>query len=251
MNELEFQKVVNIAKLAGKKILEIYNSNDFDISYKDDSSPLTKADSESNKIISESLHELFPNIPILSEEGKNIEFDVRKSWEMFWLVDPLDGTKEFIKRNGEFTVNIALIKNNLPYAGVIYAPVLDTVYYAFPGIGARKSVSGSEPVEISVNKNTSNEIIAVKSRSHSGEEEDKVLKEFNVTNSVSVGSSLKICFVAESKAQIYFRHGPTWEWDTAAGHAILLHAGGINDESYKLSYNKENLLNSSFLFRSF
>ena len=241
---------------AGNEILRIYNDDSLsrEVDYKSDNSPLTLADKASNDIIVKSLEALFPDIPILSEEEKNIEFSARKKWTRFWLVDPLDGTKEFIKRNGEFTVNIALIENNYPVFGIIYAPVLNNLY-----IGDRKDGmafmkgNGSDEVELKVNRKTSQRV-AVGSRSHSSEEEVELLKKYDVVETISIGSSLKFCMVAEGKADIYYRHGPTMEWDTAAGQAIVEAAGGtvINMKTgHRFSYNKENLLNGSFLVRGF
>jgi len=258
------EEIIKISIDAGKKIMEIYNSADFGIEMKADNSPLTLADKASHKVIVEGLQKAFPDIPILSEEGKDIPFSERKNWERFWLVDPLDGTKEFIKKNGEFTVNIALIEKNKSVLGVIYAPAYDdtskyqvsnnnnsfnqsefsgTLYYGEITKGAFKQYSNKEPIEINVKPKNKN-LTAVKSRSHSSEEEQNKLDEFGVTDSISVGSSLKFCMVAEGKAQIYYRHGPTNEWDVGAGHAIAEAAGAILEG---LKYNKEIILNGSFL----
>lgn len=241
----------DIAQKAGREILTIYNSDSFDVEIKEDRSPLTKADKISHEIIESELKKLFPEIPILSEEGKNISFEVRKNWEYFWLVDPLDGTKEFIKKNGEFTVNIALIRNNLPITGVIFAPVLDTLYYGNLEIGAFKKEESGTVKKIQVDNNPKDGIISVQSRSHSSEEDEKFLSKFKIKNKISIGSSLKFCMVAEGKAQIYYRSGPTWEWDTAAGHAIVSASGGkVTGVGTQMYYNKESLLNSGFLVTS-
>ncbi|MBL1214015.1 MAG: 3'(2'),5'-bisphosphate nucleotidase CysQ [Ignavibacteriae bacterium] len=264
-------KIIEIALSAGKAILNIYNSADFGIEMKDDNSPLTLADRVSHEVITEGLKKYFPEIPILSEEGKDISYDIRKDWQKFWLVDPLDGTKEFIKKNGEFTVNIALIESGKPSLGVIYAPALEhdnlqseneiktksknklgdfesgVIYFADKKSGAFKQIPGFEPLKISVTKNSDNGNIAVKSRSHSSEEEEKILTELNVVDSISTGSSLKFCMVAEGKAQIYYRHGPTNEWDVGAGYAIAKYAGA---NIKGLEFNKENILNDSFLVSS-
>ena len=288
------KNIIKIALNAGKKIMEIYNSADFGIEMKEDNSPLTLADKASHKIIIEGLIKEFPGIPILSEEGKNIPYDERKNWKKFWLVDPLDGTKEFIKKNGEFTINIALIENNKPKLGVIYAPAYDdrenvihskdkgrnkdeghnedvesngldksinnqssnhsiiqtdftgTLYFGEIGKGAYKQYGNTEPQKIKTIPKENN-LIAVKSRSHSSEAEQKILNDFGVTDSISVGSSLKFCLVAEGKAQIYYRHGPTNEWDVGAGHAIAESAGATVEG---LNYNKEIILNSSFLVKA-
>lgn len=242
--------VVDIAIEAGKAILAIYNdpNSDFGIEIKTDDSPLTVADQASNKVIVEALKKQFPSIPILSEEEKHADFNERKDWRKFWCVDPLDGTKEFIKRNGEFTVNIALIEDGIPILGVIYVPVKDVLYYG-SNEGAYKKENGVvHPIKVRV---PNGKIVAVRSKSHPSEEEEVVLKAHNVTDEMSVGSSLKFCMVAEGKADIYYRHGPTMEWDTAAGQAIVIAAGGnvyqgsSTDQVFK--YNKENLRNGSFL----
>ena len=239
--------IETIAIEAGKKILDIYENEDFSktIDFKADDSPLTIADKASHVIIDKALNELNLNIPILSEEGVQPTYEERKQWTSFWCVDPLDGTKEFINRNGEFTVNIALIENGEPVLGVVYAPVTETMYTGAKGVGAFKNGK-----KIAVTKNESNRI-AVRSKSHASPEEEVVLERYNVTDQISVGSSLKFCMVAEGKADLYYRHGPTMEWDTAAGQAVVEAAGGRilydNTENKLFRYNKENLLNGSFL----
>ncbi|MDZ7606741.1 MAG: 3'(2'),5'-bisphosphate nucleotidase CysQ [Cyclobacteriaceae bacterium] len=225
---IDHAELTDIAKKAGVAILEIYNSaSEFgSVELKSDNSPLTRADKKSNSIITRALTEIYPQIPILSEEGKMTDFSIRKNWDRFWLVDPLDGTKEFLNRNGEFTVNIALIENNFSVFGIIYAPVTGTFYLG--DAKKRKALKihadGREEV-LQVNNKTNNRI-AVGSRSHSSEAESDLLKTFDVTDVISVGSSLKFCMVAEGMADIYYRHGPTMEWDTAAGQAIVEAAGG-------------------------
>ncbi len=248
------EKIKNIAAKAGEDILKIYNKSEFEIAIKNDNSPLTEADEASNKIIVNELKKHFPDIPILSEEEKSIPYEERKNWERFWLVDPLDGTKEFIKRNGEFTVNIALIENNLPVAGVVFVPVTNEFYYGDVKYGSYKIASDGEIKRITVsNKNADDELIVVQSRSHSGEEEAEFYLKFNVKEKISRGSSLKICMVAEGKADLYFRSGPTCEWDTAAGHAVLLGAGGyfLNKDFTPLVYNKEIIKNYGFIASAF
>lgn len=351
MNESkQYQLLTNsitAALKAGEEILKIYQTDDFNVEMKSDNSPLTKADKASHKIISgilnnqpiiQSLNQnrhpeekeiakrlddsSIGKFPILSEEGKNIPYEERKNWKQYWLIDPLDGTKEFIKRNGEFTVNIALIENNQPVMGVIYAPEYEskindnskkekdqsvipdpdpesqpiqiqnengnlnslirqfaqfenfagTLYFAAKGLGAFKAnysdeeisikklsitQSSNQPInhtvgnrreaDLEINNNAIpklSKLVAVGSRSHSSEEEKTKLKELGVTETISVGSSLKFCMVAEGKAQVYYRHGPTMEWDVAAGYAIAKEAGA---KITGLQFNKENLLNSSFL----
>jgi 3'(2'), 5'-bisphosphate nucleotidase len=246
--DLNLEKIVEIAENAGKKIIEIYNNSDFSkiVDFKSDNSPLTLADKESHKIIDAALKELAP-FPVLSEEGKSVSYEERKNWDIFWLVDPLDGTKEFIKRNGQFTVNIALIEKGIPVMGVIYVPVTEIGYYGKKYSGAFKKEKGKvEKLSVSAK---SSDWTAVGSSSHSSSEEQLLLKRYPVTNSVAMGSSLKFCLVAEGKAEIYYRHGPTMEWDTAAGQAIVECSGGVvlDSSGKSFSYNKENLLNGSFL----
>lgn len=243
---IDINILVKIAKSAGEKILEVYNSNNFGVEHKKDDSPLTIADTLANEIITSELQKHYPEIPIISEEGKNIPYDDRKSYEYFWLVDPLDGTKEFINRNGDFTVNIALIHKHTPIMGVIYVPVYNTTYHGTVLLGAYKEANKILE-KISV-RNKKTELTAVGSRSHSSEEDQKVLSQYDIKDFTSRGSSLKFCMVAEGLADLYYRGGPTMEWDTAAGHAIVLAAGGKIEG---LTYNKENLLNSSFICKGF
>ncbi len=251
---IDLLKDISIA--AGNEILKIYNDDTLskEIEQKADDSPLTLADKASNNLIVGALRENFPDIPILSEEEKSIEYVKRKDWDKFWLVDPLDGTKEFIKRNDEFTVNIALIENGYPVFGIIYAPVLDTIYIG--DVSKNKAIkieSAGFEIPITIN-NKLNSRIAAGSRSHSSEKEKELLKKYDVVKTISVGSSLKFCMVAEGKADIYFRHGPTMEWDTGAGQAIVEAAGGkvLNFGSKgRFSYNKVSLLNDSFFVLGF
>ncbi len=245
--------ILEITRHAGHAIMKIYSNLALasDVDYKDDKSPLTLADKASHEVIMESLRKHYPDIPILSEEGAGIPYEKRRSYEYYWLVDPLDGTKEFINRNGEFTVNIALIHKRVPVAGFIYAPVLDT-YYVGTAEEAYK-LKGTEKITLKVN-NKSDDRIAVRSKSHASPEEEEVLQRYDVQDSISVGSSLKFCMVAEGKADVYYRFGPTMEWDTAAGQAIVEAAGGrVLKETGPdpFLYNKENLLNSSFLCLGF
>ncbi len=251
---INIQKINNIAVDAGNAILEIYNSDDFEVEIKSDNSPLTKADRLSHQIIKEGLTKSFPQIPVLSEEGKEIPYEERKYWDKFWLVDPLDGTKEFIKRNGEFTVNIALIENGKPVFGLIYVPVTGETFFGDVENGSYKIGNDHKAKRIFVSKNNPGEkLTVVQSRSHSGEEEKEFYSNYIIKEKLSRGSSLKICMVAEGKADLYFRGGPTWEWDTAAGHAILLGAGGyfINKDKSPLLYNKEIIKHSGFIASSF
>ena len=245
--------VCNISIRAGNEILSFYNKK-IEIILKDDSSPLTKADLASNKLILNSLSALDANIPILSEESL-VDWQTRKKWNKYWLVDPLDGTKEFVKRNGEFTVNIALIENNKPILGVIFAPVKSALYFANKKYGSFKIITKvelntlDEAKKISVSsQNNSPRVIG--SRSHSNENFTSwVNAKFPSANIIQVGSSLKFCLIAEGHAEIYPRFGPTSEWDIAAGHIILNEAGGkiSTFQDSEINYNiKEDILNPEF-----
>jgi 3'(2'), 5'-bisphosphate nucleotidase len=248
------EDLIKLAIAAGEEILKVYNdpSQSGYVDYKSDDSPLTKADTASNDVIIKGLESMDGDFPILSEEEKHQAYSIRKNWHTFWLVDPLDGTKEFINRNGEFTVNIALIKDKNPVLAVIYVPVKDIVYWGDES-GAYKIENGLQ-TKIQVN-NAPDKRIAVRSKSHASDEEEEVLSKYDVVDSISVGSSLKFCMVAEGKADVYYRHGPTMEWDTGAGQAILQAAGGKvyagSNEDELFRYNKENLLNGSFLCLGF
>ena len=248
------EELIKLSKEAGQEILKIYNDPTLrgHVDYKSDDSPLTTADTASNEVLIEGLTKLEGSYPILSEEEKHQSYDIRRDWDAFWLVDPLDGTKEFINRNGEFTVNIALIKNGIPILGIIYVPVKDVVYWG-DELGAFKIDKGVLS-NIRVN-NSQEKRIAVRSKSHASVEEEEILERYDAVDSISVGSSLKFCMVAEGRADIYYRHGPTMEWDTGAGQAILQAAGGKvysgSTEEKIFRYNKENLLNGSFLCLGF
>ena len=250
---IDIEIVCDIAKQAGLAIMEIYGSDDFAIEYKNDNSPLTAADKASHEVIMTGLEKHFPEIPILSEEGASIPYDERKSWQRFWLVDPLDGTKEFIKRNGEFTVNIALIENQKPVCGVVYVPTQDKMYWGIQGQGAwvRHGGNGAQPIQVR-KPDFEKGLTVVMSRSHPSLELEGYLKNINVAEALPVGSSLKLCVIAEGKADLYPRLGPTMEWDTAAGHAVVAAAGGIvkTAEGHTLKYNKENPLNPFFVVTS-
>jgi 3'(2'), 5'-bisphosphate nucleotidase len=243
---IDIKVLVSIAQKAGEQILKVYNSGDFGIETKKDDSPLTIADQLSDKIITEELLKHYPEIPIVSEEGENVSYETRKDFEYFWLVDPLDGTKEFINKNGDFTVNIALIHKNNPIIGVIYVPVYNTTYHGTLFLGAYKIENGIQS-RIQVNNKKDN-LTAVGSKSHATDEDKAILSQYDIKDFTSRGSSLKFCMIAEGKADLYHRGGPTMEWDTAAGHAIVLAAGGKVEG---LLYNKENLLNSSFTCKGF
>ena len=241
--------LIEISKLAGDEILDVYNGT-IDVTLKDDLSPLTDADRRSNAVITSKLVALYPEIPILSEEGKEIDFSERKEWSLFWLIDPLDGTKEFIKRNGEFTVNIALIENGCPIAGIVYAPTKNTFWYGAKEIGSFIRENGSKSKEIFVQDDIEDPIRIVSSRSHPSPKLQSYLDRFQNHEIVNMGSSLKICLVADGTAHIYPRLGPTMEWDSGAGHAVLKYAGGFLTDATtgnELVYNKENLRNPDFI----
>ena len=250
----ELLKISNISVEAGRIILDYYNKN-LNITFKADESPLTQADLASNKLITDTIKKITPNIPILSEE-EFIEWDVRKEWKKYWLIDPLDGTKEFIKKNGEFTVNIALIENNRPTLGVIYAPVSNELYFAKKNFGSFKILTSKQlntldnAKKISIKINKTNKVNIIGSRSHSNPILNKwVSKNFNDFQILQKGSSLKFCLFAEGFADIYPRFGPTSEWDIAAGHIILEEAGGKlkSIDNKEILYNeKEDILNPNF-----
>lgn len=233
---------------AGAEILEIYRSDNFDVELKGDDSPLTRADKAAHLIIVKHLAQT--DIPVLSEEGKDIAYDDRKNWEYLWVVDPLDGTKEFIKRNGEFTVNIALIYQGKPILGVVYAPVLNKLFSG--GIDVPCEVRSGESVANLAGGSGYDQnqkgVRVVASRSHLNQDTQNFLDQLNEPDIVSMGSSLKFMLLAEGRADVYPRYAPTMEWDTAAAHAILLGLGmDVSDLQNKpLVYNKENLLNPYF-----
>ena len=255
-------KAINASIEGGHAIMEVYAS-DFAVEHKDDKSPLTLADKNCNEVIEDHLKGT--DIPFLSEEGAKITYQERKNWEYSWLVDPLDGTKEFVKRNGEFTVNIALIHNGNPIMGVIYVPVKEELYFAMEGLGSYKIkqnknidnlealISSSDKLPIDYQRNN---YVIVGSRSHMSAETEvffqDMKKEHGNVEIMAVGSSLKLCMVAEGKADAYPRYAPTMEWDTGAGHAIAKYAG-FSVQQYNTSddvvYNKEDLLNPWFLVK--
>ena len=237
-----------LAKQAGEKILEIYNT-EFSVEEKDDKSPLTAADMASHNAIVAGLTVLTPDIPVLSEESAKIPYQERASWDTYWLIDPLDGTKEFIKRNGEFTVNIALIHDGVPVLGVVHVPVSGVTYAACEGKGAIKETPGEGEQSINVRKLPVGPVAVVGSRSHQGDSLKAFLDKLGDHEIISMGSSLKICLVAEGVADVYPRLGLTSEWDTAAAHCVVEQAGGsLTDlEMNRLRYNtKDSLLNPFF-----
>ncbi len=252
LDNIDLKDIVNIAKEAGDAIMEIYEK-DFTVEYKDDKSPLTEADMKSNEVICSALKNLYPHIPIISEENKEVPYVERKNWDYFWLIDPIDGTKEFIKKTGEFTVNIALIHKDTPVLGVVYAPVLDDMYFSKKGIGAYKN---GDRLPVKQNIEPERKLNVVASLSHLSEETQTFIDELSLRteklNLVTKGSSLKLCLVAEGTADIYPRLGPTMEWDTGAAHAIVIESGKkvLQYENGKsVIYNKENLLNPWFIVR--
>ena len=239
---------VNIARDAGDEILAIYNKG-FNVEEKEDKSPLTDADLASHNLILQRLAELTPDIPILSEESAKLPFEERASWETYWLVDPLDGTREFVKRNGEFTVNIALIHQHQSIIGVINVPVLDVDYYAWHNGGSYKSEHKGEATKISVKKLDGGQLAVAGSRSHGSEMMQQYIAKLGNVETLSMGSSLKFCLVAEGRADLYPRLGLTSEWDTAAAHCIVVEAGGYitKTDMSPLEYNtKDSLLNPYF-----
>ena len=260
INKINIKLIESIAADAGTEIMNIYEK-EFEVEYKKDNSPLTEADLKSNKIICDSLTNYFPEIPILSEENTEIPFSHRSKWDYYWCIDPIDGTKEFIKKNDEFTVNIALIHKNQPVLGVVYAPALNKMYSAKQGEGA---FLNSQKLPLN---NVSNQFVVVASKSHLSVETEKFIdrlkNNFSDVEIDSKGSSLKLCMIAEGSATIYPRLAPTMEWDTAAADAIVRESGKMTykydstkspldylnnkNDLEELPYNKKNLLNSFFV----
>lgn len=249
LQKSDIDYLIATAKLAGKAILEVYDSADFFIEKKEDSSPLTLADKKSNDIITARLAKF--GIPILSEEGKEILYEERKNWQYFWCVDPLDGTKEFIKKNGEFTVNIALIQQNVPIWGIVYAPVLDWFYYIDENKIVIKQIDDTTTILPQKEKDYTkieSGVRVVASRSHLDDRTKAFINELNQPEVLSMGSSLKFMLLAEGKADVYPRFSPTMEWDTAAAQAILYKLGySLVTNNNEISYNKENLVNNYFI----
>lgn len=244
-----YEQAIELAYMAGDAILEIYLSTDFEVALKSDESPLTRADTAAHLIIEKGLKNA--GFPLLSEEGRAIPFSTRSSWKEFWLVDPLDGTKEFIKKNGEFTVNIAFIREGKPVFGVVYAPVIGTLYSGGEDVlPFKETVKGTRELltRSFIQKEKSLRVVA--SSSHMSDETATYISELGETQLISMGSSLKFMLIADDKADIYPRFAPTMEWDTAAAHAILTGMGisVLNRNTMQeLSYNKENLLNPHFI----
>jgi 3'(2'), 5'-bisphosphate nucleotidase len=254
MNEASalLQEITLIARAAGEAIMEVYRGS-IEVQHKKDNSPLTVADLAAHQIIQSSLGKLTPGIPVLSEESAHIDFSIRSTWQQYWLVDPLDGTREFIKRNDEFTVNIALIDDGQAILGVVYAPALSIMYSGGAGMGAIRQRGTHAPEPIRARRLDKSDLVIAGSRSHSDERMtrfvEKITENLSPPTLVTMGSSLKICLVAEGNADVYPRLGPTSEWDTAAAQAVLEHAGGhlVSADGRPLRYNtKESLLNPEF-----
>ena len=238
-----------LAQSAGNAILEIYYS-DFDVLEKDDTSPLTQADLNAHHIIVDGLKKITPNIPIISEETPLQSFEERKKWQQYWIIDPLDGTKEFVKKNGEFTVNIALIDNHKTVLGIVYVPVSMRTYIGCEGFGAQIINRDASKKIIRVTEYPDQKLRIVGSRSHQGETLKKFLSQIDDYELKPMGSSLKFCLIAEGLADIYPRYGPTSEWDTAAAQAVVEQAGGmvLKTDGKPLLYNtKDNILNPNFV----
>jgi 3'(2'), 5'-bisphosphate nucleotidase len=253
--DISITELISIARNAGDEIMKIY-ARDFAVEVKDDKSPLTEADKKANAVILDGLWKLFPDIPYISEETKLTAYDERRNWKRFWLIDPLDGTKEFIKKNGEFTVNIALVEDGVPVIGVVHVPAQNKTYYGAKGIGSFKAEThdSSSPISNDSHYSDKDKVVVVASRSHLSDETVQFVDELKAKGKevdfLSSGSSLKFCLVAEGEADVYPRFGPTMEWDTAAAQAVAMYAGKkvINYETKQpLVYNKENLLNPWFI----
>jgi 3'(2'), 5'-bisphosphate nucleotidase len=239
--------VVAIAEEAGRRIMDVYEGG-FDVWHKDDDSPLTAADQAAHTLIKERLQQLTPDIPILSEEGRIADYAERGGWQRYWLVDPLDGTKEFVKRNDEFTVNIALIVDHEPVLGVVHAPAQGVSWYAAREAGSFKAANGE--ITLLKTRAVADPMVVMVSRSHRGERVDALLQRLESVETQSVGSSIKFCLVAEGSADLYPRFGPTSEWDSAAAQCVVEQAGGrvTTLDLQPLRYNtKESLLNPDFM----
>ena len=244
------ERVAAIAREAGREILEVYGTGAVASTAKADDSPLTAADLRAHRLILQRLGELTPELPVLSEEAADVPFAVRSQWRRYWLVDPLDGTREFLSRNGEFTVNIALIEGHEPALGIVHVPVTGTTYRGLPGEGAWRERGGAAAERLHVAARSAAPLRVVGSRSHRGDSLDAFLGRIGAHELLAIGSSLKLCLVAEGAADVYPRLGPTSEWDTAAAHAVLLAAGGAVSalDGTPLAYNtREQLLNPFFV----
>jgi len=243
-------EVAAIARAAAREILEVYASGEAAASVKADNSPLTEADLRAHRLILRRLAELTPAVPVLSEEAAATSFAERSRWQRYWLVDPLDGTKEFLSRNGQFTVNIALIEGHEPVLGIVHVPVSDVSYRGVAGSGAWRQQGNDTALPVHVAARSASSVRVVGSRSHRGDSLDAFLARLGAHELVAMGSSLKLCLVAEGAADVYPRLGPTSEWDTAAAHAVVLGAGGVvtRADGEPLRYNtRAELLNPHFV----
>ncbi len=252
---MDFEPVKDAAVKAGEAVLEIYG-REFTVEEKEDRSPLTEADRRSHEVIVAALAEHTPDIPVISEEEKAMDYAERKNWPVLWMIDPLDGTKEFIKKNGEFTINIALVESGAPVAGVVYQPTEKKLFFAEKGKGSFRKIGDGEAESISnpAHYSEKDSLRVVASRSHLSPEVEKFVEDLRAEGKevdfLSAGSSLKLCLVAEGSADVYPRLAPTMEWDTAAAHAVVEAAGRkvLNWETREpLRYNKEDLLNPWFV----
>ena len=249
IEKVNIEDLKEIALKAGEAIMQIYNK-DFSVDYKDDKSPLTEADLKSNEIICTNLQKLYPNIPIMSEENKQVSYDIRKNWEYYFCVDPIDGTKEFIKKNGEFTVNIALIQKDTPVLGVVYAPALNELYWT----DGKNSYKNMNKLPLNINQTPKEKLFVVASKSHLSPETQEFIDKLDSKEieQISKGSSLKLCMVAEGIADIYPRLAPTMEWDTAAADAVVRCAGKMTyqyENNKPMVYNKKDLINPCFIVK--
>jgi 3'(2'), 5'-bisphosphate nucleotidase len=247
----DFEFLENLAREAARAILEVYHT-EFDVQRKEDYSPLTLADMRSHRIIADSLRSRYPEIPVLSEEGKEVPFKVKQNWDRFWLVDPLDGTKEFVKRNGEFTINIALVEGRTPVLGLIHIPVQERMVIGDVREGCWEiAENGRRPLKVSAPP-VKGPVRIVRSRSHPASGLEQLLSLIPSHEIINRGSALKFCTIASGEADFYPRFGPTWEWDTAAGQAIVTAAGGtmVDLNGKPFVYNKESLLNGPFIVSS-
>jgi 3'(2'), 5'-bisphosphate nucleotidase len=243
-------QVVALAEKAGAAVMEVYARGDFETTYKkEDDSPLTRADLASHRLLAEGLRALTPMWPVLSEESKEVPYPERESWRRYWLIDPLDGTKEFINRRDEFTINVAMIERGEPALGVVYAPAMEELYYAARGLGAFKRNGQELPERIVVSDYRVGGVTLVVSRSHPTAGVEDLVRKIAPAESLSIGSSLKLCLVAEGRAHLYPRLGPTMEWDIAAAQCVVEEAGGtVTDLSgRRLRYNKPSLENPQFI----
>lgn len=246
---ININDILKIALEAGEAIMAVYAGKDFGIEWKEDVSPLTQADIAAHNVIVRGLSARADRLPVLSEESKQLPYETRRMWDRYWLVDPLDGTKEFIKRNDEFTVNIALIEGSAPTLGVVHAPALGLTYYAAAGQGAFRLRGGGTAEAIRVRTETGGKLRLAASRSHAGKTLERLLAKIGEYDQVVMGSSLKFCLIAEGSVDFYPRFGPTMEWDTGAAQCVVEEAGGavIGLDGKPLVYNKPDLTNPDFM----